>query len=204
MRSVTNWILGSFASPIGVFILACLDSTLFFSLPFGIDAAVILLAARSKQLAWMVPLIATLGSSVGAALTFWMGRKAGEQGLDRYLDKRRVESVRRRVGERGAVALALFDLIPPPFPFTAVVLAAGALEVPVRLFFVTLAVARLFRFGLEAYLATRFGEQILHWIESDIVQDIVFAMIVLGGGLTAYTVWRLYSSGRRQPRPVPS
>jgi len=203
MRSVTAWILGSFASPVGVFVLACLDSTLFFSLPFGIDAAVILLSARSEQLAWMVPLIATLGSSAGAALTFWMGRKAGEQGLDRYLDKRRLDAVRRRVGERGAVALALFDLIPPPFPFTAVVLAAGALDVPTRLFFATLAVARLFRFGLESYLAARFGRQILHWIESDIVQGVVFAMIVLGIGLTAYTVWRFYTSARR-PRTVPS
>jgi membrane protein YqaA with SNARE-associated domain len=183
--------------------LAFLDSTLFFSLPFGIDAAVILLAAHSQRLAWLVPVVATAGSCVGAALTFWMGQKAGEQGLDRYLDKRRLDRVRRRIGETGAVALALFDLIPPPFPFTAVVLAAGALDVPVRLFFVTLAGARLFRFGVEALLAARFGQRILQWIESDIVQDVVFGFVVLGVLLTALTLWRLYSSTRR-PRAVTS
>jgi membrane protein YqaA with SNARE-associated domain len=203
MRAITRWILGSFASPIGVFVLAFLDSTLFFSLPFGIDAAVILLAARSRSLAWLVPLVAVVGSCAGAALTFWMGQKAGEQGLDRYLNKRRVDHVRRRVGETGAVALALFDLIPPPFPFTAVVLAAGALDVSPRLFFATLGVARLFRFGLEAYLATRFGRQILQWIESDMVQDVVFAFIVLGAGLTILTLWRYYASARR-PRAAVS
>ncbi len=197
MRSATRWILSSFASPVGVFILAFLDSTLFFSLPFGIDAAVILLAARSDTLAWLVPVVATVGSCAGAALTFWMGRQAGEQGLDRYFDKRRIDRVRRRVGETGAVALALFDLIPPPFPFTAVVLAAGALEVPVQRFFMTLAAARFFRFGIEAFLAGRFGRQILHWIESEIVQDVVFAFIVLGALLTMLTLWRYYGSARR-------
>ena len=34
------------ASPVGVVVLAALDSTIFVSLPFGIDAAVIILAAR--------------------------------------------------------------------------------------------------------------------------------------------------------------
>jgi membrane protein YqaA with SNARE-associated domain len=201
MRAVTSWILATFASPIGVFALALLDSTMFFSLPFGIDAAVILLSARTQTMAWMVPLVATAGSIAGAAITFWMGRAAGEQGLDRHLDKRRVDRVRRKVGESGAMALALFDLIPPPFPFTAVVLAAGALKVPVRLFFATLLVARLFRFGLEGYLASRFGHQILRWLESDIVQNAVFAFMVLGAALTAWTLWRFYRSGRT-PRAV--
>jgi membrane protein YqaA with SNARE-associated domain len=197
MRSLTAWILNTYASPLGVVALSFLDSTLFLSLPFGIDAAVILLSAHNERLAWIVPVLAVIGSSAGAAITFWMGRKAGEQGLDRYLDKRRLDRVRRRVGETGAVALALFDLVPPPFPFTAVVLAAGALEVPVRLFFVTLSLARLFRFGLEAYLAVRFGRRILRWIESDVVQDIVFAFVVLGLGLTLLALSRHYGSVRR-------
>jgi membrane protein YqaA with SNARE-associated domain len=197
MRGFTKWVLGTFASPVGVFLLALLDSTVFFSLPFGIDAAVILLSAHSEGLAWLVPVLAAAGSMLGAALTFWMGRKAGEQGLDRYLDKRRVDAVRRRVGQSGALALALLDLVPPPFPFTAVVLAAGALGVPTRLFFVTLLGARLFRFGVEAFLAVHFGRAILHWIESDVVQDVVFGFTVFGAALTAMALWRFYRSGRR-------
>jgi len=45
IRSWTGWFIALFASPLGVPVLAALDSTLFFSLPFGIDTAVILLAA---------------------------------------------------------------------------------------------------------------------------------------------------------------
>jgi membrane protein YqaA with SNARE-associated domain len=197
MRSITAWVLTTFASPVGVFILALLDSTLFFSLPFGIDAAVIILSARSDALAWTVPVISTTGSVIGSALTFWMGRKAGEKGLDRYLDTRQLDRVRRRINESGALVLALIDLLPPPFPFTPFVLAAGALKVNCWIFFTTLVGARLIRFGLEGYLAARFGRRILSWLESDLVQNVVFACIVLGVGLTVWTLWKFFRSARR-------
>lgn len=195
-RSFTHWVLGTFASPVGVFVLALLDSTLFFSLPFGIDAAVIILAAGSDTLAWTVPIVATSGSLIGAALTFWMGRKAGEAGLERYVDARQLKQVRRRVNENGAVVLALIDLIPPPFPFTPFVIAAGALKVRAWLFFTTLLLARLFRFGLESYLATRFGRRILAVLHSAVVENVVFGCIVLGAVLTAWTLWKFFSQRR--------
>src|SRR6185369_2343980 len=114
---------------------------------------------------WLVPLLATAGSVVGAALTFWMGVKIGEKGLDRWVpDERRLDRIRCRVREKGAIALAVLDLIPPPFPFTPFVLAAGALEVDPRTFFGTLVVCRIFRFGLEALLAIRYGRRILSWL----------------------------------------
>ena len=81
MRSFSHWIITLFASPAGVVVLAALDSTLFFSLPFGIDGAVIVLAARLHDLWWTVPLLATAGSIAGAALTFWMGATIGDHGL---------------------------------------------------------------------------------------------------------------------------
>src|SRR3954464_10173059 len=161
MRSLSRAILAMFASPAGVLVLAALDSTLFFSWPFGIDTVVIVLAARRATLAWIVPLLAVAGSVAGAAVTFWMGRQIGEKGLDRYIPSNRLDRVRARVRDSGAIALGLLDLIPPPFPFTPFVLAAGALEVDTRLFFVTLAAARALRFGVEAALAVRYGKAIL-------------------------------------------
>src|ERR1700676_2638878 len=114
MRTFSHWILALFASPAGVVVLAALDSTLFFSLPFGIDAAVIILAARLRTLAWVVPLLATGGSLAGAWLTFWMGAKIGEQGLERYVGPKRLKRIRAKIHSRGAIALAVLDLIPPP------------------------------------------------------------------------------------------
>lgn len=68
MRAFSRWTIALFTSPASVVVLAALDSTLFFSLPFGIDAVVIILAARLGRAAWIVPLPATGGSVVGAAL----------------------------------------------------------------------------------------------------------------------------------------
>ena len=196
MRAFSRWILVLFASPIGVVALAFLDSTLFFSLPFGIDAAVIILAAGLRNVWWVVPVLATLGSLAGAALTFWMGVKVGEQGLERYVPPRRLKQIRGRIRSSGTIALAVLDLIPPPFPFTPFVLAAGALNVNVRLFFVALGVTRLFRFGLEAALALVYGRRIIAWLDSDRFQDGVLVFIALAVVLTALSIVRVTRSTR--------
>jgi hypothetical protein len=108
-----------------------------------------------------------------------MGVKAGEQGLERYVAAKRLARVRARIKRSGAVALAVLDLIPPPFPFTPFVLAAGALGVNASTFFVTLVVCRLLRFGLEAALAVVYGPHILSWLESDLFHDIVIGCILV-------------------------
>jgi membrane protein YqaA with SNARE-associated domain len=197
MRAISKWAIAVFANPIGIVVLAALDSTLFFSLPFGIDAVVIILAARLREMWWIVPLLASLGSVAGAALTFWMGVKIGEKGLDRWVtDQRRLDRIRRRIRDKGAIALAVLDLIPPPFPFTPFVLAAGALDVAPRVFFGTLAVCRIFRFGLEAVLAILYGRQILSWLDSDIFHDVVTFFIVIALVLTTLSVVKIVRSAR--------
>jgi membrane protein YqaA with SNARE-associated domain len=198
MRALTRWVLTLFASPIGIVVLAALDSTLFFNLPLGIDAVVIILAAQMRELAWIVPLLAAGGSVAGAWLTFWMGAKIGEKGLNRYGPKKRLEKIRARIRRSGAVALAALDLIPPPFPFTLFVLAAGALEVKPTTFFVTLAACRIFRFGLEAALAVVYGRRILAWLDSDLFHDIVGFFIMLAIVLTVVSIARLVLSTRKR------
>jgi membrane protein YqaA with SNARE-associated domain len=192
----SRWFIALFTTPFGVVILGALDSTVFFALPFGIDGAVILLAAQLGRNAWIVPLLATLGSLAGAALTFWMGYQIGEHGLERHVPAQRLERVRRKIRKSGAVALAVLDLIPPPFPFTAFVLVAGALEVKRSMFFITLALCRLFRFGLEAALAVIYGKQIVAWMDSDVFQNIVFGFILLAVVLTVVSIVKVIRSTR--------
>jgi membrane protein YqaA with SNARE-associated domain len=196
MHGFSGWVLGLFASPLGVVALAFLDSTLFFSLPFGIDAIVIILAARERSLWWAVPLLATAGSVAGAALTFWMGAKIGEKGLERHVPPKRLQQIQERLKNSGAIALAVLDLIPPPFPFTPFVLAAGALKVKRRLFFVALAVTRLIRFGLEAALALAYGPRIIAWLDSNVFKDIVFGCIILAVALTTLSIVRVVRATR--------
>jgi len=200
MRTFSRWIIVLCASPAGVIVLAALDSTLFFSLPFGIDAAVILLAARLRNMWWIVPLIATAGSVGGAAITFWMGMKIGDQGLERWVSHKRLLRIRAYVRDRGAVALAVLDLIPPPFPFTPFVLAAGALDVSARMFFVTLTICRMLRFGLESALALVYGRRIMTWLDSNLFHGIVMACITVAIMLTLFSLLQVVRATRQSSR----
>jgi membrane protein YqaA with SNARE-associated domain len=205
MRAFTQWILTTFTSPVGIVILAALDSTLFFWLPFGIDAATIVLAMRGVAPWWAVAVLATIGSVAGAAITFWMGAKAGDAGIERFVPAKRLDGARRRINARpSAVVLPALSLVPPPFPFTPIVLAAGALDVKASTFFPVLAASRLLRFGTEAYLARRFGPRTLDWLQSPLVQNAVLAFAALAAVLTTVTIVRIVRSTRRSARSVAS
>jgi len=196
VKSFSGSIVALVASPIGVFVLAALDSTLFVSSPLGIDAAVVMLAARARAFWWVVPLLASAGSLLGAALSFWMGVKIGEQGLDRYVSSAQLARARRMLGRAGGARLAVLDLLPPPFPFTPFILAAGALKMNRSLFFVTLAVCRLFRFGLEALLADIYGPRILAWLDSEFFHNVVVALSLVAVLLTIAALAKLFTSSR--------
>jgi membrane protein YqaA with SNARE-associated domain len=173
--------------------MGVLDATLIFVVPFGIDAVVIILAARNPERFWLYPLLATVGSLAGATLTFWIGQKIGEQGLDRFASRQRVDQVRRRLESSGAFTMAVPAIIPPPFPFKIFVLASGALKVDRTKFFVSVGVLRLLRFGIEAALATIYGEQITAWLETDVFNVVVAGFVVLavlGSGVSLYQVIR--------------
>jgi membrane protein YqaA with SNARE-associated domain len=184
---------GLFVTWWGAFLVGVLDASLVFFMPFGIDALVIYLAARDEQLFWLYPILATAGSLTGSAITFWIGHKAGEVGLERLVPARRLERFRGRVRNSGAVAMALPALLPPPFPLTLFTLTCGALAVNRGLFFSTLAVMRLLRFGIEATLARIYGRGILRVLESDAVQMFMvgfIAIAVIGTIVSAALLWR--------------
>ena len=82
--------------------MGVLDSSMVFFLPLGIDFVVILLAARTPELFWLYAILATIGSVIGGAGTFWIGRKVGEHGLSRLVKASRLARVQdARWKERG-------------------------------------------------------------------------------------------------------
>ena len=174
----------------GLFALAIADSTVFVVFPFGVDAAVILLVARNTERAWLYPLIATAGSVLGTAFTLWMGKKIGETGLARYVPERRLKAAKAKVKKKGA-AIALLGMVPPPFPFTPFVLASGALKVDFRRFLAAFTAVRLARFGAEALLAAKFGRMAIRWLNSDVMQFVVGAFIVVAVAATAIVLFGL-------------
>jgi len=170
--------LGYFLTVPGIVVMGALDASMVFFLPLGIDFVVILMTARKPEMFWLYALLATVGSLIGAAGTYWVGKKAGEAGLSRFVSARRLEHVKTRVN-RGSLVVAALALIPPPFPFTPFVLASGALGMNAWSFFTALAGVRLFRFGVEAAMAHRYGTQIVRWMETPTFQTVVGVFIGL-------------------------
>jgi membrane protein YqaA with SNARE-associated domain len=185
----------------GLLLIAALDTSMILFMPMGVDVFVVILASRSHHLFWLYPILASVGSVCGAAVTYYIGLQIGEAGLKYFISKPTLDRVRRRVEDKGAVALAALNLLPPPFPFTACILVAGALKVSLPLFFITLGITRLLRFGGEAVLAYFYGRQIIRWLRSDIVEYVgiaLFAVAIIGSAITAIQLVRK-TRARHQP-----
>src|SRR5215470_69659 len=177
----------------GAYVLGALDASMVFFLPFGIDAVVIYLSARNGMFFWIYPLLATAGSVTGAAVTYWIGHKGGELGLERLIPRGRLERFQKRVKKGGAAAMAVPALLPPPFPLTPFVLTCGALNADRWIFFGTFAVMRLLRFGSEAVLARIYGRGVVRVLESGAFHIVVAGFLVVGvvgTVLSAFMLWR--------------
>jgi membrane protein YqaA with SNARE-associated domain len=184
-------LLGSFLTPWGPLLLGALDASLIFFLPLAIDMVVIIMSARHRDLFWMYPLLAAIGSTIGSAITFAIGRLIGENGLKRFGSPARVDRVLRRVRDKGAVALAVPALIPPPFPFTLFVLTSGALDVDRWRFFGTLFLMRLLRFATESLLALAYGRAIIAWLRSEFMEHVITVFVILAIAGTAWSFYRV-------------
>jgi membrane protein YqaA with SNARE-associated domain len=201
---LSRWLFRLFLSTWGIGVLAALDSSILFSLPFALDAALVLLVAQHRDLFWLYPLLVVPPSVAGAALTYWIGLKLGEEGLKHVVPPKRLDRVRDRVHRSGAFALAALALVPPPFPFTPVVLVSGALDVDRKKFFLTLAAARLLRFGGEAVVAFFYGRLFIVWMKSDAVRLVAgtaFLLLLVGAAVSGYQLYRS-AARRRGARPV--
>lgn len=198
MRALFYSLLGYFLTPFGLVLMGALDSSLVFFLPLGIDFVVIILTARHPELFWLYAILATVGSLIGAALTFWIGRKVGEHGLSRLIKPSRLKRIQQRVSGKAAVSVAALAIIPPPFPFTAFVLTSGAFHVNPWSFFLTLSGVRLVRFMVEGALAAHYGRGILAWMDSTtftIIISVMIALAVLGTVVSGIAVYRSTKKG---------
>jgi uncharacterized membrane protein YdjX (TVP38/TMEM64 family) len=75
-------------------------------------------------------LAASLGSAAGVLLLDLVCRKGGEEGLKKMMSRKRLSYLKKKMKQNAAVPLIVACLAPPPFPFTAVIAAAGAFQYP--------------------------------------------------------------------------
>lgn len=163
---------------LGLVILGVLDSSFLF-MPLGNDLLLVgLTVQHHERLPYYVPM-AALGSTAGCLLLDLVARKRGEEGLKKMMKPKRVDYLKKRIGERAAAALAVACLAPPPFPFTPVVAAASAFNYPRSKLLAVIAAGRIVRFTMVGLLAIWFGQRILSIAKSPAFQWIMIGFIVI-------------------------
>lgn len=189
----------------GPFLMGVLDSS-FLVLPFGNDLVVVgLVAQHHHGTPWYV-LSAACGSTVGALALVLASRKLGEEGLRKLAGQDRYEKLRKRIGNRAGLAVAVAGLAPPPFPFTTVIAAVGALDYPIWRTLLVNFVARGVRFTVLSLLALKYGKVVIGIAKSDPFKWSMFVFIVLCLVASGFSIWHWLrkpeSRKRKQVRPV--
>jgi membrane protein YqaA with SNARE-associated domain len=190
-RSLRRWIfhLGG----LGLIPLGLLDSSII-PIPGSMDVVTIILSARHQELWFYYALMATAGSVFGGFVTYRLARKGGKETLERRFPRRQVDKVQKIFGRWGFGAIAIPAFLPPPAPMVPFVVAAGAMRYPVRKFLAALALGRIIRYTILAYLAARYGRKIIALIAK---HGLPVALAVIGllivTALVAFFFWR----GRR-------
>jgi membrane protein DedA with SNARE-associated domain len=125
-----------------------------------------------------------------------VGHEVGEAGLARWISERRLKRIRASIDRRGAIAMGLTAVLPPPFPLTPFVLTSGALKLDRKKFFAAIAAARFVRFGIVGLLAFIYGRQILSWLESDVFDFVIATLIVIALIGTPISIYQVFKRTR--------
>jgi len=154
---VRHWFL-TLGGP-GLILLGLIDSSVI-PVPGSLDAMTIVLSAHQRTWWPYYAVMATVGSVVGAYLTYRIARNRGDKELNDRLSKRNVKKVVRAFERWGFGAIAVPALLPPPMPMVPFVIAAGALQYSPRKFLVAMSLGRLARYCILAYLGAAYGRKI--------------------------------------------
>jgi len=188
----------------GLLVLGILDSSFLFA-PWGNDLLVVALTVRHPTGEHMVyyAAMSTVGSVLGCFVIDVVLRPLGAKGLEKHLSGSRLKRVEKKVRENTGQALAVASLVPPPFPFTAFVMAAAAMQYPRRRLLIVVGVMRMVRFTVLGVLALHFGSRILKWSKEPIVQGFLVVLIILCtvGSVVSVYGWIRRSRSRSSQSP---
>ena len=166
----------------GLVLLGIFDNTPFISAPPGsMDLAVILLSAHQSNGWAYFALMASIGEVMGGYTTYRISEKGGQETLERKLGPQRAKKLYDLFARHGAIAIFVGAILPPPFPFTSVVMTAGVLQYPRKQFFSVLSAGRTLRFLIVAWFARIYSQPMIDFFTRH-YRALVLILIVLAVG----------------------
>ena len=182
---------------LGQLILGVLDSSFLF-MPLGNDLLMIVLSTRHHNLMLYYAAMATVGSVLGCLVLDAIIRRHGEEGLAKFVPRKRLKYVEKKVRASAAGALIVASVMPPPFPFTPFIAGVAALQYPRKKMLTVVGAARMFRFTVTGVLAILFGSRIMQWAKSPWVVDAIIALMIICivGSILSIVGWIKRSKGK--------
>jgi membrane protein YqaA with SNARE-associated domain len=176
----------SAAGGLGLFIVSFLDSVAV-PLPSISDLLLIDLSIKNPLRMPYYAFMTAFGSVIGCLVLYFIARAGGEAYFRKH-GGARANRIHNWVARNGFLTMLIGALAPPPTPFKGIVIAAGALEMPLRTFTFALILARLIRFFGEGYLAIRYGEQATHIL---VAHKVLVSVITIAAIVVFYAAARL-------------
>lgn len=182
-----NWLLALLAPLPGwsaVLVIATVDSV-FPIIP--LDPVVVGYVWANPRMFWLYCLMGSLGSAVGSLVPYWIGYEGEELLLEKRIHAKTLEKIRRAFEKHEVLALVVPAMLPPPTPFKAFVLFAGAVKLPVRDFLLAIFAGRMLRFIMLSLLTVIFGPSVLGLVtRHGKVVVAVLAVAAVAGGVVWY------------------
>ena len=180
---------------LGPFFMGILDSS-FLVLPFGNDLLIVGLVANNHHGLPFYVLSAACGSTLGVLSLALIARKFGEEGICKVAGQKQFNRLKKNIGNRSGLAVAIGCLAPPPFPFTMVIAAASALGYSLRRLLVINFVSRAIRFTILGMLAIKFGPAVLRIAKSPAFVWSMVVFIILCLIASAFSIWHWVRTAR--------
>jgi membrane protein DedA with SNARE-associated domain len=190
-----GWLV-HFGAP-GLVLVGIVDQS-FVPIPGGIDMLLILLAASRKEPGIVYWFAAMIGAVFGAWLTYRISKKAGKEGLEKRLPRKRIKTVEETFKKGGFWALFIGGLLPPPLPLVPIVVGAGALQYPTRRFLIAISASRAIRYTLVVYLAHHYGPGIMRIFTAHKIAIIVGFLIFSVGASVVGWLWTRYEMRKEE------
>jgi len=178
---------------IGLAVLAMCDSS-FVSLPEVNDVLLMTFAINEPQSMVKFALLTVLGSVIGCALLYSVGRKGGEAFLRRSFADEGLAKIQRWYRRHGILAVVVPSLLPPPTPFKVFVLSAGTFGISWPKFLTAVVIGRSIRYFSEGILAVLYGPAAIQFVQQN------YGKIGLGLALLIVASAAVYFLTRRRVR----
>ncbi len=171
---------------LGLILMGFLDSSVIPT-PGGLDLLTIVLAAGQKTWWPYYAAMAVAGSVIGGYLSYELGRKGGEEAIEKRMSKKKFDRVCRAFEKWGFGAVFVPTILPPPFPIGPIFMGAGALDYPLKKFLLALTAGRVIRFTIVAYMASRYGQYVIKFFSDNYVMILlIIAGLTAAGGLAFF------------------